>query len=41
MDLGVDGYNAVTVTKGAGDGLLVVGDAMVLDDKDSYKANLF
>ena len=41
MDLGVEGYNSVTVTKGAGNGLLVIGNGMVLDDKDSYKAHLF
>nr|WP_245418037.1 substrate-binding domain-containing protein [Cohaesibacter celericrescens] len=41
MDLGVEGYEKVTVTKGAGDGLLVVGNGMVLADKDTYKEYLF
>jgi simple sugar transport system substrate-binding protein len=41
MDLGVDGYNKVTVTKGAGKGLLVVGNGMVLADKSNYKDRLF
>ncbi|TCT27907.1 substrate-binding domain-containing protein [Martelella mediterranea] len=37
MDLGVDGYHSITVTKGAGDGLLAIGNGMVLADKDTYK----
>lgn len=41
MDLGVEGYHKVTVTKGAGDGLLVVGNGMVLADKTTYKDHLF
>lgn len=41
MDLGVEGYNKVTVKKGAGDGLLVIGNGMVLADKASYKKHLF
>lgn len=41
MDLGVEGYHKVTVTKGAGDGLLVVGNGMVLADKNTYKDHLF
>ncbi|CAN7702751.1 substrate-binding domain-containing protein [Phyllobacterium sp. LjRoot231] len=41
MDLGVEGYNKVTVTKGAGDGLLVVGNGMVLVDKATYKERMF
>jgi simple sugar transport system substrate-binding protein len=41
MDLGVEGYNKVTVTKGAGAGLLVVGNGMVLVDKSTYKERLF
>ncbi len=41
MDLGVEGYNKVTVTKGAGNGLLVVGNGMVLVDKATYKEHLF
>jgi simple sugar transport system substrate-binding protein len=41
MDLGVEGYNKVTVGKGAGKGLLVVGNGMVLVDKATYKERLF
>lgn len=41
MDLGVEGYHNVTVKPGAGKGVLVVGDGMVLDDKSTYKAHLF
>jgi simple sugar transport system substrate-binding protein len=41
MDLGVEGYNKVTVKKGAGDGLLVIGNGMVLADKATYKKHLF
>jgi simple sugar transport system substrate-binding protein len=41
MDLGVEGYNKVKVTKGAGDGLLVIGNGMVLVDKSTYKPHLF
>lgn len=41
MDLGVEGYNKVTVSKGPGKGLLVIGNGMMLDDKASYKAHLF
>ena len=41
MDLGVEGYNKVTVTKGAGDGMLIVGNGMVLVDKSTYKERLF
>lgn len=41
MDLGVDGYHKVTVGKGAGKGLLIVGNGMVLVDKASYKEHLF
>jgi simple sugar transport system substrate-binding protein len=41
MDLGVEGYNKVKVTKGAGNGLLVIGNGMVLVDKSTYKAHLF
>ncbi|BDA83171.1 sugar ABC transporter substrate-binding protein [Aureimonas sp. SA4125] len=41
MDLGVEGYEKVTVTKGAGEGLLVVGNGMVLADKANYKEYLF
>ncbi|GAD55847.1 substrate-binding domain-containing protein [Limimaricola cinnabarinus] len=41
MDLGVEGYNAVSVRPGAGDGKLVVGDGMVLADKDTYQDHLF
>lgn len=41
MDLGVEGYESVTVTPGAGKGLLIVGNGMVLADKDTYKDYLF
>ncbi len=41
MDLGVEGYNKVTVTKGAGDGMLIIGNGMVLVDKSTYKERLF
>ena len=41
MDLGVPGYNKVTVKKGAGDGLLIIGNGMVLADKSTYKEHLF
>lgn len=41
MDLGVEGYHHVTVKPGAGKGVLVTGDGMVLDDKSTYKAHLF
>ena len=41
MDLGVDGYHKVTVKKGAGDGLLIIGDGMVIADKSTYKEHLF
>ena len=41
MDLGVPGYEKVTVKKGAGDGLLVIGNGMVLADKASYKKHMF
>lgn len=41
MDLGVEGYNAVSVRQGAGEGKLVVGNGMVIVDKDTYKERLF
>ncbi len=41
MDLGVEGYNAVSVRPGAGEGKLVVGNGMVIVDKDTYKERLF
>lgn len=41
MDLGVEGYHKVTVGKGAGKGLLVVGNGMVLADKATYKQHMF
>jgi simple sugar transport system substrate-binding protein len=40
-DLGVEGYNSVSVKKGAGEGLLVVGNGMVVADKSTYKKHLF
>ena len=36
MDLGVTGYEKVTVKKGAGDGVIVVGQAWVDVDKSNY-----
>ncbi|NLS07000.1 autoinducer 2 ABC transporter substrate-binding protein [Rhizobium sp. P32RR-XVIII] len=41
MDLGVEGYSKVTVKKGPGAGLLVIGNGMVLADKATYKDHLF
>ncbi|MBC8130124.1 MAG: substrate-binding domain-containing protein [Rhizobiaceae bacterium] len=41
MDLGVEGYNKVTVKKGAGSGVLVIGNGMVLADKSTYQKYLF
>jgi len=41
MDLGVEGYESVTVKPGAGEGLLVIGNGMVLTDKDGYKEHMF
>ncbi len=37
MDLGVPGYNKVSVKKGPGDGVIVVGEAWVDVDKSNYK----
>lgn len=41
MNLGVKGYEKVTVEQGPGKGLLVIGDAMVIADKTTYKDHLF
>lgn len=41
MDLGVPGYESVTVTQGAGEGKLIVGTAMVIADKATYADYLF
>ena len=41
MDLGVEGYGNVSVRDGVGDGLLVIGNGMVLADKDTYEEHLF
>ncbi len=41
MDLGVPGYNKVKVTEGPGEGLLIIGNGMVLADKNTYKEFLF
>lgn len=41
VDLGVKGYEKVAVTKGPGGGLLLVGNAMVIADKSTYKNYLF
>ncbi len=37
MDLGVPGYNKVTVKKGPGKGIIVVGQAWIDVDKSNYK----
>ncbi|WP_314094355.1 autoinducer 2 ABC transporter substrate-binding protein [Shinella sp. M31] len=37
MDLGVTGYNKMTVTKGAGKGIIIQGQAWVDVDKSNYK----
>ena len=37
MDLGIKGYEKVTVKQGPGKGLLIIGDAMVIADKTTYK----
>jgi simple sugar transport system substrate-binding protein len=41
MSLGVKGYEKVSVTKGPGTGVLIVGNAMVIADKSTYKNYLF
>ncbi|AWI85935.1 LacI family transcriptional regulator (plasmid) [Alloyangia pacifica] len=41
MDLGVEGYESVTLKDGPGDGKLLIGNGMVLADKDTYKDYLF
>ncbi len=41
INLGVKGYEKVSVTKGPGTGLLLVGNAMVIADKVTYKNYLF
>ena len=41
MNLGVKGYEKVTVKKGPGRGQLIIGDAMVIADKTTYKDHLF
>jgi len=41
MDLGVKGYEKVSMKKGPGTGVLMVGNAMVIADKASYKNYLF
>jgi simple sugar transport system substrate-binding protein len=41
MDLGVKGYEKVTLTKGVGVGVLIRGNAMVIADKATYKNYLF
>ncbi len=41
IDLGVDGYHNVTVKPGAGKGVLVIGNGMVIVDKKTYKERLF
>ncbi len=41
MDLGVEGYNKVSVRQGPGKGLLILGNGMVLADKATYKEHLF
>ena len=41
MNLGVKGYEKVMVKRGPGKGLLIIGDAMVIADKATYKDHLF
>lgn len=41
MDLGVPGYRQVKVKKGLGGGWLIVGQAAVIADKDSYREHPF
>lgn len=41
MDLGVPGYRQVKVSKGVGGGWLIVGQADVIADKDSYRNHPF
>lgn len=41
MNLGVKGYEKMTVKRGPGKGLLIIGDAMVIADKTTYKDHLF
>ncbi|GAA4341060.1 autoinducer 2 ABC transporter substrate-binding protein [Variovorax defluvii] len=41
MDLGVPGYGKVTVTKGAGLGVVITGKADVIADKATYRAYPF
>lgn len=41
IDLGVKGYEKVSVTQGPGKGLLLTGNAMVIVDKTTYKAAMF
>ena len=41
IDLGVEGYNKVSIKKGAGEGVLVIGNGMVIADKSNYKERLF
>jgi len=41
MDMGVPGYNAVTVKKGPGVGIIVTGKAWVEVDKSNYKKYAF
>jgi simple sugar transport system substrate-binding protein len=41
MDMGVPGYNKVTVTKGPGVGIIVTGQAWVEVDKSNYKKYAF
>jgi simple sugar transport system substrate-binding protein len=41
MNLGVKGYEKVTVKQGPGQGVLVIGNAMVIADKTTYKEYAF
>lgn len=41
MNLGVKGYEKVTVKQGPGQGVLVIGNAMVIADKTTYKEFAF
>jgi simple sugar transport system substrate-binding protein len=37
MNLGVKGYEKVSVVKGPGSGVVITGNAMVIVDKSTYK----
>jgi simple sugar transport system substrate-binding protein len=41
MDMGVEGYHKVSVTKGPGVGVIIRGQAWVEVDKQNYKKYAF